>query len=340
MTQTLFRAVRLRRSLAVLIATGVGVLGLTTNAQAIDHAGPHVSHLARIPGSLGSGSTIGPDGSLYVSDGTSGSVDRIDPRTGGVSVYATGLPRRVLQIGGAVDVAFVGRQAYALVTMVGGDFVGGPHIGDAAGGIYRLDGRGRVSLIADIGAWSVAHPPTTGYFLTTGVQYAMEVYRGGFLVSDGHHNRVLRVTLDGRISQFATFGNVVPTGLEVAGNRVLVSQAGSVPHLPDSGRILVLSRHDGPREVARGASLLVDVELGPRHQLYGLSQGQWDGVMEGSPALPNTGRLDTVEDGRLTPVTDASGTPLVLDRPTSVDFVGHSAFVVSLSGDVYMVTGL
>jgi hypothetical protein len=341
MTKTLHpRAVRLRRYLTVLFATGVGVLSLTSHAQAMDHVGPQVSHLARIPGGLGSGSTIGPDGALYVSDGTSGSVDRMDPHTGGVSVYASGLPPRVLQIGGAVDVAFIGRQAYALVTMVGGDFVGGPHIGDAAGGIYRLDGHGRVSLVADIGAWSVVHPPTTSYFITTGVQYAMEVYRGEFLVSDGHHNRVLRVTLDGRISQFATFGNVVPTGLEVAGSRVLVSQAGPVPHLPESGRILALSRHDAPHEVARGARLLVDVEIGPRHQLYGLSQGHWDGEMEGSPALPNTGRLDKVEDGTLTPVTDTSGTPLVLDRPTSVDFVGHIGYVVSLTGDVYTVAGL
>jgi len=341
MTQALNpRAVRLRRSIAVLLATGVGVLGLTSPALATDHAVPHVSHLARIPGALGSGSTIGPDGALYVSDGTSGSVDRIDARTGELSVYATGLPRRVLQIGGAMDVAFVGRQAYALVTMVGGDFLGGPHIGDAAGGIYRLDGHGHVTLVADIGAWSVAHPPTTGYFITTGVQYAMEIYQGEILVSDGHHNRVLRVTLDGGISQVATFGDVVPTGLEVAGSRVLVSHAGPVPHRPDDGRIFALSRRDAPREVARGASLLVDVELGPHHQLYALSQGQWDGVMEGSPALPNTGRLDTVENGALTPVTDAGGAPLVLDRPTSVDFVGHTGYVVSLTGDVYKVTGL
>ena len=37
----------------------------------------------------------------------------------------TGLPPRVLGIGGAVDVAFLAGHGYALVTMVGGDFVGG-----------------------------------------------------------------------------------------------------------------------------------------------------------------------------------------------------------------------
>ena len=56
--------------------------------------------------------------------------------------------------------------------------------------------------------------------------------------------------------------------------------------------------------------------------------------------MPNTGRLDEVQDAALAPVTDARGTPLVLDRPTSVDFVGHTGYVVSLTGDVYKVTGL
>ena len=87
--------------------------------------------------------------------------------------------------------------------------------------------------------------------------------------------------------------------------------------------------------------MLIDVELGPQHQLYGLSQGQWDGVMEGSPALPNTGRLVRVTPtGGLQPVNGGDGHPIVLDRPTSVEFVGRTAYVVSLSGDVYTIDGL
>ena len=38
------------------------------------------------------GSTIGPDGALYVTDGVAGAVLRIDGRTGDVSPYADGLP--------------------------------------------------------------------------------------------------------------------------------------------------------------------------------------------------------------------------------------------------------
>ena len=105
--------------------------------------------------------------------------------------------------------------------------------------------------------------------------------------------------------------------------------------------MLALDRRSGPREVARGASLLVDVELGPQHQLYALSQGVWDGVMEGSPALPDTGRLTRVTSGgALEPVKDSAGHELILDRPTSVEFVGRTAYVVSLSGDVYTIDGL
>lgn len=63
------------------------------------------------------------------------------------------------------------------------------------------------TVIADIGAFSLANPPDTDFFIPTGLQYAMEKYRGWFLVTDGHHNRVLRVRLDGRVSEQMTFGN-------------------------------------------------------------------------------------------------------------------------------------
>ncbi len=83
------------------------------------------------------------------------------------------------------------------------------------------------------------------------------------------------------------------------------------------------------------------MEFGPRHQLYALSQGQWDGVGEGTPALPNTGRLVRVtRDGALEPVVDRNGNPIVLDRPTSMEFGGDTAYVVSLTGDVYTVSDL
>jgi hypothetical protein len=314
-----------------------------------DRRGPVVTQLASFgDGTFVTGSTIGPDGALYVTDGSAGKVLRIDRRSGRVTTYAKGLPKKAFptDIGGPVDVVFVGRTAYVLVTLVSGEIIGGPDagpFGDAnnKNGIYRIKRDGSFKLIADIGSWSVDNPPGTDFFVDTGVQYAIERYRGGFLVTDGHHNRVLRVGRNGSIKQIATFGNVVPTGLEVTKHRVLITQLGPIPHKPEDGKVVALHRRSNPTEVASGASMLIDVERGPHGKLYALSQGQWNGVGEGSPAFPNTGRLVIVKrDGSLKPVVDRRGQELVLDRPTSMEFVGHTAYVVSVVGKVYKIANL
>ena len=144
-------------------------------------------------GGCGSGSTIGPDKALYVSDGPGGRVLRVDPKTGATTTYASGLPPALADvgIGGAIDVTFVGDTAYVLVTLVGPAF-GQP---DVVNGIYRIEKNRSLTAIADVGAWSIAQPPATDFFASSGVQYALEKFRGRLLVTDGHHNRLLRVSL-------------------------------------------------------------------------------------------------------------------------------------------------
>ena len=141
--------------------------------------------------------------------------------------------RRSVGIGGAIDVAFIGKTAYVLVTLVGPD-VGGSDVV----GIYRVDGPDSFTVVADIGAFSLDNPPNTPFDVPTGVQYALQPYRGGFLVTDGHHNRVLRVTLDGEVTELIAFDNIVPTGLAVSGNTVYMAEAGPVPHLPEDGKVV------------------------------------------------------------------------------------------------------
>ena len=304
---------------------GAGDYGVVSVLDGIPGAGaqPVVSGL---DGSLGS--TVGPDGALYVPEGISGTIARIDTRTGRRTTFATGLPRRVIALGGAMDIAFLNGKAYVLVTLVSPD-VGG----NSADGVYRVEGPGRVSLIADIGAWSLAHPPKPAFFIPTGVQFALQPYRGHLLVTDGHHNRILEVGLDGSIAQVQTFDDVVPTGLALQGGSVLFTEAGPVPHLPQSGRIFRLDRLSStPHLVAKGASLLIDVKPGAGG-LYGVSQGIFTpGHDEGSPADPGTGELVRVEsDGTMTPIA------VGLDRPTSVQIIGHQAYVVTLTGDVWRV---
>ena len=60
----------------------------------------------------GSGSTIGPDRALYVTEPAAGTVTRVDPKTGATTTYASGLPKSIIGLGGAMDIAFIGRTAY------------------------------------------------------------------------------------------------------------------------------------------------------------------------------------------------------------------------------------
>jgi sugar lactone lactonase YvrE len=276
----------------------------------------------------GSGSTVGPGGALYVTESAAGRISRVDPRTGEITTFASGLPGSIIGIGGTTDVAFIGGTAYALVTVVGPD-VGGSDVV----GIYRIDGPDSFTVFADIGAFALSNPPGFPVDIPTGVQYALQTYRGGFLVTDGHHNRVYRVTRDGQVSQLIAFGNIVPTGLETRGNKVYMAEAGPVPHDPADGKVVAFkSKSPDATEVASGAPLLVDVEFGRGRDLYALSQGSFGGGPPGSPAAPNTGSLVKVNgDGTFSTVVDG------LDRPTSVEFIRNTAYVVTLTGEIWKV---
>ena len=281
-----------------------------------------------------SGGTIGPDGALYVTEATIGQITRIDTRTGEASVFASGLPPAVVGLGGAIDVAFVGSTAYALVSLVNED-VGGTSIS----GIYRVDDTDSFTVIVDLAAWSTANPPATPFDQPGGLQFALQTVRGGFLVTDGHHNRVLRVTLPGRnggsaeVSQVAQFDNIVPTGLAVSGRTVYVAQAGPVPHDPSTGKVVSFDLGSPqPSDVASGYSLLTDVEFGKCDVLYALSQGDSPGIVSpGEPALRFSGELlRVVGDGAFAAVVDG------LDLPTSVDFARDTAYIVA-NGEVLTV---
>lgn len=285
------------------------------------------------------GSTVGPDGALYVTEADAGQITRIDPRTGATSTVADCLPKRIFGPGGATDVAFIGSTAYALVTMVDASVPGAG--GTSVSGIYRIDGRHACTVVADIGAFAIAHPPQGGFpiFVPSGLQYAMEPYGDGFLVTDGHHNRLYQVSLQGQVSQLLQLPNIVPTGLAIVGHTLFLAEAGPVPHVPQDGRVVAF-RLPAPRApgsvVATGAPLLVDVEAGHGHGLFALAQGHFTpGQDPGSPADPGTGMLLRVDrDGGFDVVTDH------LDRPTSLEIVRNNAYVVTLAGQVVRIHGL
>ena len=77
------------------------------------------------------------------------------------------------------------------------------------------------------------------------------------------------------------------------------------------------------------------MEFGPGHRLYALSQGVGSGDPEGAPAAPDTGALVKVDrDGTFTVLVDR------LNQPTSLEFIKHTAYVVTLSGEIWKIKGV
>lgn len=85
----------------------------------------------------------------------------------------------------------------------------------------------------------------------------------------------------------------------------------------------------------------MDVEFGLGRSLYALAQGEWclPGAspplcvkFPGAPAEPNGGLIVEVNaDGSFTEV--AGG----LNLPTSMEFIGNSAYIVNLPGEIWVV---
>jgi hypothetical protein len=331
---------RARRWMTLLCATAL-VLAAPAAAAASppghpDRTEPEVL-VSGLQGSFGS--TVGPDGALYVTEGIAGRIVRIDPGSGETSTFADCLPKRIFGPGGATDVAFLGRRAYALVTLVDASVPGVE--GTSVSGIYRIDDVHTCTVVADIGAFAIAHPPQGDFPIAvpSGLQYAFEPFGHGFVVTDGHHNRLYRVTLGGHVSQLLQLPNIVPTGLAVRRHTLLLAEAGPVPHLPQDGHVVAYTLPALTRPgtvLAAGAPLVVDVEPGAEHQLFALSQGHFTpGQPPGSPADPGTGSLLRVNgSGGFDVVTEG------LDRPTSLEVVGSTAYVVTLGGKVLRIDHL
>lgn len=55
---------------------------------------------------------------IYVTEGATGSIARVDAETGAITLLAGGLPPSIVGIGRAIDVAFIRGTAYVLVTLV------------------------------------------------------------------------------------------------------------------------------------------------------------------------------------------------------------------------------
>src|SRR5262245_30378947 len=93
------------------LCLATALIMMTTLAGSAHH-GPRASLLVSGLEGGSAGSTVGPDGALYVTEGNAGKIYRVDPETGHTTTFASGLPPGIVGIGGPVDVAFIDKTAY------------------------------------------------------------------------------------------------------------------------------------------------------------------------------------------------------------------------------------
>ncbi len=296
------------------------------------------------------GMKMGPDGMIYVAEagtggdtivsvegqdthvGLTGRISKIDPATGTRTTVIDGLPSNAGAQGdsvGPADVAFIGNTLYYVQTH-GGDAYGFP---GKPTGVYKVSG-GSATLVADIGAFNIAHPVTD---IASGTQkdiepggnpYSMTVRDGAFYVVDGNQNQVMKVTTDGAISRLTEFpGHPVTTGIAQQGQSgpFYVTTLGQFPFAAADGNVFRVGVPTGDRtKVAGGVSSLTDVEFGPGGQLYALSFGE-------QATDPNAPAPWNFFSGKILKVDTATGalTPIVTGFmfPTSLIFVGDTAYV-------------
>lgn len=336
----------------LLLGAALAFSAVNTSAQ----SAPSPTAGKKLTGGLLSprGMKIGPDGMIYVAEagtagdiapptadagksGFTGRISKIDPATGARTTVADKLPSNGGPEGdsvGPADVAFIGNQLYYVQTH-GGAFYGFPK---NPSGVYKVNGGGTTTLIADTGAYNIAHPvddvanKVQQDVEVGGNPYAMIVRDGAFLVTDGNQNQVMKITTAGVITRLAEFhGHPVATGIASgASGPLYVTTLGQFPFSASDGAVHQVGYPTGSiTKVAGGFSSMTDVEVGPGGQLYALNFGDQNPNFDGGP----TSAPWTFGSGKVFKLDAAAGTltPIVtgFTFTTSLIFSGDTAYVAN-----------
>ncbi len=265
------------------------------------------------------GLKFGPDCKLYVAEAGLGGTENSDKQcpqlvppdgpylgstTGGrISKYGSDgiritvtdkLPTTISHFGdilGPSDVAFVGNTLYALL------FAGCGHgVPTVPTSVVKMNSDGTFTVIADLGAWRVAHPvahPPTDDFDAEGAWYNMISVGDHLYVVDANHGEVVKVTTGGVITSVADlsvkYGHNVPTALAYHGN-LYVGNLGLSPFSDGSSNIYKITPDGQTKIVETGLTAILGLVFDNRDRMYVLETTTGKRA-ENEYTTPGTGKV-------------------------------------------------
>lgn len=276
------------------------------------------------------------------SNGPTSRISRID-RHGHVSVFATGFPSDLNQVGlvsGVADIAFVGNRMFAL--MSGGGCDHGSL--DVPQGIARVRASGEWTMINDLGAFEMAHPTAViepDDFEPSGTWYSMIRSGGSLLAVEPNHGDLVRVDpRTGGITRIADIsaheGHWVPTVVAERRGAYYLSNLGVFPVVAGLEKVIRVSRRGEVSDVATGFTTVLGLDFDRCGRLYVLENSS----VSGDGPTPGTGRVirldrqghrDVIVDGLFLPTAMRFG-------PDGKLYISTVGFGPPLPGQILRVT--
>jgi hypothetical protein len=321
------------------------------------------------------GLSFGPGGALYVAEagrggsggcvpsgepggppncyGATGAITRVDVESGRKTRIARQLPSLAPKEGqtagqdatGPHDISFRGSTGYFTVGLLANP-AARSQLGSAGArfaGLYRVNRRGKVSRVADLGAYEAKSNPDAGQpgaEIDTNPFSVDATGSGEILVTDAGANDLLSVTPGGAVKTLAVFPfrqtlappflgappgtripyQPVPTGVvRVSRRTAYVGQLTGFPFPVGAANVFRVKGSGAPKVKASGFTTVVDIALDEDRSLYVLQISS-----TGLAGPPSPGKLIRVAaNGKKTEL--AAG---MLEGPTGI--------AVSGDGDIYV----
>jgi hypothetical protein len=303
------------------------------------------------------GLTFGPDGYLYVAEGGRGGamstvgicpqdqvLPPVGPYTGGFTariskIDAQGHLTTVIDgrpssqtgpmlgglVSGVADVKFIGNTLYALTAGSGCSH----GLEGTTNGIFRVNGNGTWTMIADLSAFQRANPvahPNPPDFEPDGTWYSMVAVRGELYAVEPNHGELDAVSVDGTIRRIAdisaTQGHIVPTAVAYHGN-FYVGNLNTFPIVDGSSVVLKITPSGQVKTMVTGLTTVLGLAFDNQNRMYILENTTGAGNMN---PTPGTGKVVRVTGNGLEEIVTG------LSLPTAMTFGPDGALYISNFG--------